>query len=328
MDNARSLSFLTPAFFGSRLSFLGENCMYYGFDVGGTKIEFGAFNEKLERVATERVPTPTDNYDLLVETIAGLVNKYDAEFGCEGTIGLGLPGMEDADDATVLTVNVPAAKGKPLRADLEAKIGRSVKIENDANCFALSEAWDENLQDEPSVLGLILGTGFGGGFIYEGKVFSGRNHVAGEVGHTRLPIDAWFHLGDNAPLLGCGCEKKGCLDSYLSGRGFELLYAHYYGEEKKAIDIIKSHAEGEAKAVEHVERFMELLAICFANLFTATDPHVVVLGGGLSNFELIYEEMPKRIPKYLLSVAKCPKIIKAKHGDSGGVRGAAFLNIK
>ncbi|AEX21918.1 MULTISPECIES: N-acetylglucosamine kinase [Vibrio] len=302
--------------------------MYYGFDVGGTKIEFGAFNEKLERVATERVPTPTDNYELLVDTIADLISKYDAEFGCEGTIGLGLPGMEDADDATVLTVNVPAAKGKPLRADLEAKIGRSVKIENDANCFALSEAWDEDLQGEPSVLGLILGTGFGGGFIYEGKVFSGRNHVAGEVGHMRLPIDAWFHLGDNAPLLGCGCGKKGCLDSYLSGRGFELIYAHYFGEQKKAIDIIKAYGEGEASAVEHVERFMELLAICLGNIFTATDPNVVVLGGGLSNFDLIYEEMPKRIPKHLLSVAKCPKIIKAKHGDSGGVRGAAFLNIK
>jgi len=302
--------------------------MYYGFDVGGTKIEFGAFNEKLERVATERVSTPTDNYELLVDTIAELISKYDNEFGCEGTIGLGLPGMEDADDATVLTVNVPAAKGKPLRADLEAKIGRSVKIENDANCFALSEAWDEELQGEPSVLGLILGTGFGGGFIFDGKVFSGRNHVAGEVGHMRLPIDAWFHLGDNAPLLGCGCDKKGCLDSYLSGRGFELIYAHYYGEKKKAIDIIEAYREGEATAVEHVERFMELLAICFANIFTATDPHVVVLGGGLSNFDVIYEEMPKRIPKYLLSVAKCPKIIKAKHGDSGGVRGAAFLNIK
>lgn len=302
--------------------------MYYGFDVGGTKIEFGAFNEKLERVATERVPTPTDNYELLVDTIADLISKYDAEFGCEGTIGLGLPGMEDADDATVLTVNVPAAKGKPLRADLEAKIGRSVKIENDANCFALSEAWDEDLQGEPSVLGLILGTGFGGGFIYEGKVFSGRNHVAGEVGHMRLPIDAWFHLGDNAPLLGCGCGKQGCLDSYLSGRGFELIYAHYFGEQKKAIDIIKAYGEGEASAVEHVERFMELLAICLGNIFTATDPNVVVLGGGLSNFDLIYEEMPKRIPKHLLSVAKCPKIIKAKHGDSGGVRGAAFLNIK
>ena len=303
--------------------------MYYGFDVGGTKIEFGAFNEKLERVATERVPTPTEDYQQLVETIAGLVAKYDAEFGVEGTIGLGLPGMEDADDATVLTVNVPSAKGKPLRADLEAKIGRSVKIENDANCFALSEAWDDELKDEPSVLGLILGTGFGGGLIYNGKVFSGRNHVAGEIGHMRLPIDAWFHLGgDKAPLLECGCGNKGCMDNYLSGRGFELIYTHNNGEKKKAIDIINAYNEGEEKAVKHVDLFMELLAICFGNIFTAHDPHVVVLGGGLSNFELIYQEVPKRISKHLLSVAKCPKIIKAKHGDSGGVRGAAFLNIK
>ncbi|WP_046224282.1 N-acetylglucosamine kinase [Vibrio sp. ECSMB14106] len=302
--------------------------MYYGFDVGGTKIEFGAFNEKLERVATERVPTPTEDYQLLLETIADLVKKYDNELSCEGKIGLGLPGMENADDGTMLVVNVPASTGKPLRKDLEVLIGRSVKIENDANCFALSEAWDDELKDEPSVAGLILGTGFGGGLVYEGKVFSGRNHVAGELGHMRLPIDAWFHLGDNAPLLGCGCGKKGCLDSYLSGRGFELIYEHYFGEKKKAIEIIQAYNEGEAKAAKHVDRFMELLAICFANLFTGLDPHVVALGGGLSNFELIYEEMPKRVPKYLLSVAKCPKIIKAKHGDSGGVRGAAFLNIK
>lgn len=302
--------------------------MYYGFDVGGTKIEFGAFNEKLERVATERVPTPGDDYQKLIDTLADLVAKYDAQFDTNGTIGLGLPGMEDADDGTVLTVNIAAAKGKPLRADLEAKIGRPVKIENDANCFALSEAWDDELKNEPSVAGLILGTGFGGGLIFGGKVFSGRNHVAGELGHMRLPLDAWLHLGENAPMLGCGCGKKGCLDSYLSGRGFELLYQHYYGEHKKAIDIINANASGDKQATEHVERFMELLAICFANLFTAIDPHVVVLGGGLSNFDLIYEEMPKRIPKYLLSVAKCPKIIKAKHGDSGGVRGAAFLNIK
>ncbi|MCG3747355.1 N-acetylglucosamine kinase [Vibrio cincinnatiensis] len=303
--------------------------MYYGFDVGGTKIEFGAFDENLQRVATERVPTPTDDYALLVDTIAGLIAKYDAQFGVEGKIGLGLPGMEDADDGTVLTVNVPAAKGKPLRADLEAKVGRSVKIENDANCFALSEAWDEDLKEAPSVMGLILGTGFGGGLVYDGKIFSGRNHVAGEMGHMRLPIDAWFHLGsEKAPLLSCGCGNKGCLDNYLSGRGFELIYEHYFAEKKAAIDIITAYQQGEAKAMEHVERFMELLAICFANLFTATDPHVVVLGGGLSNFDLIYQEMPKRIPKHLLSVAKCPTIIKAKHGDSGGVRGAAFLNIK
>lgn len=304
--------------------------MYYGFDVGGTKIEFGAFNQQLERVATERVATPGDNYSKLIETIAGLVAKYDAQFQLKGEIGIGLPGMENAEDSTVLTVNIPAAMGKPMRADLEAKIGRTVVIENDANCFALSEAWDDELQNEPSVMGLILGTGFGGGLIYHGKVFSGRNHVAGEVGHMRLPIDAWALLGgDNeAPLLSCGCGKKGCMDNYLSGRGFELLYLHYYGEKKSAIEIINAYQEGNVKAVEFVERFLELLAICFANLFTTNDPHVVVLGGGLSNFELIYQELPKRIPKYLMPIAKCPKIIKAKYGDSGGVRGAAFLNIK
>ncbi len=302
--------------------------MYYGFDVGGTKIEFGAFNEKLQRVATERVATPVDDYQLLIDTICGLVKKYDTEFNTQGTIGLGLPGMESADDGTVLTVNVPAAKGKPLRADLQKVIGREVRIENDANCFALSEAWDDDLQNEKSVAGLILGTGFGGGFVFDGHVLSGYNNVAGEVGHMRLPIDAWFHLGDSAPLLQCGCGKKGCLDNYLSGRGFELLYQHYYGEQLKAIDIIKAEAQGEPKAVEHVERFMELVAICFANLFTALDPDVVVLGGGLSNYDKLYEELPKRIPNYLLSVAKSPKIIKAKYGDSGGVRGAAFLNIE
>ena len=302
--------------------------MFYGFDVGGTKIEFGAFNDQLERVATERVATPTDDYKRLINTIAELVEKYDEQLECKGSIGLGIPGMEDADDQTVLTVNIPAANGKPLRKDLEARIGRQIKIENDANCFALSEAWDKSLEGEESVLGLILGTGFGGGIVHDGKVFSGRSHVAGEVGHMRLPLDAWLFLGENAPLFGCGCGKSGCLDNYLSGRGFELLYTHYYGEEKKALNIISAYQSGESKAAEHVDRFMELLAICLANIFTANDPHAVVLGGGLSNFEAIYQEIPKRIAKYLLSVAKCPKIMKAKHGDSGGVRGAAFLNIK
>lgn len=307
--------------------------MYYGFDVGGTKIEFGAFNQKLERVATERVPTPGGDYSALLEALKSLVEKYDAEFGEKGTIGIGIPGIESVDDGSVLTSNVPAAKGKKLRADLEALVGRPVKIENDANCFALSEAMDEEHQGQETVLGLILGTGFGGGIINNGHIISGGSHVAGELGHTRMPIDAWFHLdnsvdGIDAPLFDCGCDNKGCIDNYLSGRGFEQLYQHYYGESVKAIDIINNYQQGEAKAVEHVDRFMELLAICLGNIFTAFDPQVVVLGGGLSNFELIYEEMPKRVKKHLMAVAKVPTIIKAKHGDSGGVRGAAFLNIE
>ncbi|WP_407333052.1 N-acetylglucosamine kinase [Enterovibrio sp. 27052020O] len=302
--------------------------MYYGFDVGGTKIEFGAFDSDLKRQATERVPTPGDNYELLVETLAGLVAKYDQQFGCEGTVGLGIPGIEKAEDGTVLTVNVPAAKGRTLRADLEAKIGRAVALNNDANCFALSEAWDEELQGEKVVLGLILGTGFGGGIVLDGKVVSGKNNVAGELGHMRMPIDAWLHLGKNAPIFECGCEKKGCIDNYLSGRGFEMLYTHFHDVEKKAVDIIADFKAGEVRDVEFVDIYMEMLAMVFAGLFTGIDPDVVVLGGGLSNFDTIYEEMPKRLPKHLLSIANPPKIMKAKHGDSGGVRGAAFLNIQ
>ncbi|PKF49465.1 N-acetylglucosamine kinase [Enterovibrio nigricans] len=302
--------------------------MYYGFDVGGTKIEFGAFDEKLERQATERVPTPGDDYQKLIEILAELVAKYDEQFYCEGTVGIGIPGIEKAEDGTVLTVNVPAAKGQTLRADLEAKIGRKVALNNDANCFALSEAWDEELQDESVVLGLILGTGFGGGIVIDGSVVSGKNNVAGELGHIRMPIDAWLQLGDNAPIFDCGCEKKGCIDNYLSGRGFEMLYTHFNGENKKAIEIITAFYDGEETATKFVDNYLEMLAMVFGGLFTGIDPDVVVLGGGLSNFEHIYEEMPKRVPKYLLSIANPPKIIKAKHGDSGGVRGAAFLNIK
>ncbi|PSU65723.1 N-acetylglucosamine kinase [Photobacterium phosphoreum] len=302
--------------------------MYYGFDVGGTKIEFGAFNEKLERVATERVPTPSDDYDKLIDTIVSIITAADVKFGCEGAVGLGIPGIEDARDGTVLTSNIPSAKGRTLRKDLEVKLGRSVSLDNDANCFALSEAWDDEHKDAPSVLGLILGTGFGGGMVFNGKVFSGLNHVGGEFGHARLPLDAWLYMGEQAPLFDCGCGQKGCIDNYLSGRGFEQIYAHYYGEKLKAIEIIERNAAGDEKAQQHVDCFMEVLAMCFANLFTGVDPHVVVLGGGLSNFELIYDELPKRLPKYLLSVAQAPKIVKAKHGDAGGVRGAAFLNIK
>ncbi|MFD2176565.1 N-acetylglucosamine kinase [Veronia pacifica] len=301
--------------------------MYYGFDIGGTKIEFGAFDEKLERIATERVPTPTSDYDALISTLASLVESYDNKFGCEGKVGLGIPGFENATDGTVLTVNIPAASGNALRKDLETRLGRVVALNNDANCFALSEAWDDELKSEKSVLGLILGTGVGGGLILDGKVISGANNVAGEIGHTRIPIDAWFLMGENAPLFDCGCGNRGCADNYLSGRGFEQLYAHFNGEKKSAIDIISAYRGGDSKATEFVDLFLELLAMFLSGPLTAFDPDVVVIGGGLSNFDTIYSELPKRLEKHILSLSSVPKIIKAKHGDSGGVRGAAFLNI-
>ncbi|KUI99507.1 N-acetylglucosamine kinase [Vibrio sp. MEBiC08052] len=302
--------------------------MYYGFDVGGTKIEFGAFDTTLTRVATERLLTPLQCYDRFIEVIAKQVEKYDEILGCVGQVGLGLPGTERVDDGTLLAVNIPGINGRRLRQDLEKRLQRPVRLENDANCFILSEAWDDSLRDCPSVMGLILGTGFGGGLVYRGEVFSGRNHVAGEVGHMRIPIDAWFWLGDNPPLFQCGCGQQGCLESYISGRGFEGLYQHRHGQFKPAVEIIENFYAGDMTASAFVDFFIELLAICLGNLFTAHDPHTVVLGGGLSNFERLYQELPQRIPRYLLPIAQCPEIRKAKYGATGGVRGAAFLNLQ
>ncbi len=309
-----------------------ENKLYYGFDVGGTKIEFGAFNGELERIASERVPTPTTSYDALLSVLTGLVNKYDKLFSCEGAVGIGIPGVEQASDASVFTANIPAAMGKTLRLDLEKALGRQIKLSNDANCFALSEAWDAALQNKKTVLGLILGTGFGGGIVIDGEILSGKNNVAGELGHMKMPIDAWQALGENPPLLECGCGKKGCLDNYLSGRGFELLFNALYDEKnkevKKAIDIISLFKDGDKKATDFVEHYLDMLSRVLAGLLTCLDPDVLVLGGGLSNFDYLYDALPARLEKYLLYVAKPPKIIKAKYGDAGGVRGAAFLNIK
>jgi len=299
--------------------------MYYGFDVGGTKIEFGAFDKQLNRIATERYATPTKDYAALIDTLAMLVEKYDAKFGEKGTVGIGIPGSEAAD-GTVLTVNVPAANGMHLRADLEARVDREVRVSNDANCFALSEAWDEQAKEAKTVLGLILGTGFGGGLVINGKVINGKNQMAGEVGHMRMPIDAWLRLGDKPPMFACGCGNQGCLDNYLSGRGFEQLYAHYYAP-LSAVEIIEQYRLGETNAVAFVDRFFDVLAMCFGGLLTAFDPDMVVLGGGLSNFDEIYHELPKRLPHHLLSAAKPPMLMKAQHGDSGGVRGAAFLHL-
>jgi len=305
-----------------------EDEMYFGFDVGGTKIEFGAFDNKLNRKASIRIPTPKEDYNKLVENIVSLVKQHDKYFGVRGSVGIGFPGTENRIDGTVLTVNVPCANGKRLGHDLSVALNRVVTLENDANCFALSEAWDEELQHYQSVIGLILGTGFGGGLIYDGQVFSGKNGVAGELGHMRLPVDAWLHLGDNAPFYTCGCGKKGCLDTYLSGRGFEYLHHSMYGDKKSAQDIIQEYKDNILPSTKFIDFYLEFVAICFANIFTGFDPHVVVLGGGLSNFDALYTELPRRIKKYLLPIAETPLIMKAKYGDSGGVRGAAFLNIK
>lgn len=303
--------------------------IYYGLDVGGTKIELAAFNEKLEKLYSERVPTPQNDYEAWLSTVETLIHNADAKFGEKGTIGLGLPGFVNRETGVAEVTNIRAADGKTLIKDLSERLGREVRAENDANCFALSEAWDESNQSFSTVLGLIIGTGFGGGFVFDGKIHSGRIGMAGEVGHMKLNHHALQLLGwDKAPIYDCGCGNKACLDTYISGRGFEFLFADLVGEKISAKEIIKRFYNNDSQAVEFVEKYVELMAISIADLITILDPDMIVFGGGLSNFDHIYEALPKALPKHLMRTAKVPVIKKAIHGDSGGTRGAAALFLK
>ena len=300
--------------------------MLYGLDIGGTKIELAVFNSQLEKQYSERVETPKTSYEDWLNAIVNLVKKADEKFGCKGSVGLGIPGFVNQSTGIAEITNIRVADNKPILLDLSALLGREVRAENDANCFALSEAWDAENAQYPSVLGLILGTGFGGGFVINGKIHSGQTGMAGELGHLQLNYHALKLLGwDNAPIYQCGCGNIACLDTYLSGRGFEMLYRDLKGESLSAKDIIQRFYAGDKSAVDFVGVFIELAAISIGNIITAFDPHLIVLGGGLSNFDYLYEALPKALPAHLMRTAKVPVIKKAKYGDSGGVRGAAAL---
>ncbi|WP_386693929.1 N-acetylglucosamine kinase [Lonepinella sp. MS14435] len=300
--------------------------MLYGLDIGGTKIELAAFNEKLEKQYSERIETPKESYQHWLQAIVGLVNRADQKFGCKGTVGLGVPGFVNRETGLAEITNIRVADNKPILRDLSELLAREVRAENDANCFALSEAWDAENQQYPFVLGLILGTGFGGGLVFNGKVHSGKVGMAGELGHLQLNYHALKLLGwDNAPIYPCGCGNKACLDTYLSGRGFEMLYRDLKGENLSAKEIIERFYANDQTAVDFVKLFVELMAISLGNIITAFDPHLIVFGGGLSNFDHLYEALPKALPPHLMRSAKVPLIKKAKYGDSGGVRGAAAL---
>lgn len=303
----------------------GNVMYYYGLDIGGTKIELAVFDRELNQLYSERVNTPTQDYQQWLQSIATLVKHADERFNIQGKVGLGLPGFVNHESNLAITPNIPAANGKPILSDLSQLLDREVRAENDANCFALSESWAPENREYSHVLGLILGTGFGGGLVFNGKIHSGSLGMAGEVGHMQLNYHALTILGDNPPIFNCGCGNKACLDSYISGRGFELLYQHFYNNKLTAKTIIEHFYAQDKSAVEFVKRFIELAAASISNIITILDPDIIVLGGGLSNFTHLYDALPKALPKYLLGNAKIPLLKQAKYGDSGGVRGAAAL---
>ncbi|SFT58065.1 N-acetylglucosamine kinase [Kosakonia arachidis] len=301
--------------------------MNYGFDIGGSKIALGVFDAERRLQWEKRVATPHDSYDAFLRTLTGLVAEADERFGSKGRVGVGISGMPETADGTLYAANLPAASGQPLRADLSALLARDVRIDNDANCFTLSEAWDDEFRSYPLVMGLILGTGVGGGLVVNGKSVTGRRFITGEFGHIRLPVDALGLMGFDFPLTRCGCGKIGCIENYLSGRGFAWLYQYIYHHSLSAPEIISNWEQGEAKALAHVERYVDLLAVCLGNILTIVDPDLLVIGGGLSNFSALTRLLPERIAPHLLPAGDVPRIERARHGDAGGMRGAAFLHL-
>lgn len=301
--------------------------MHYGFDIGGSKIALGVFDSNRRLQWEKRIPTPYEHYNAFLNAITALVAEADDRFHCQGTIGIGIPGIPETAEGTLYAANVPAATGHPLRADLSLLLNRDVRLDNDANCFALSEAWDDEFTDYPLVMGLILGTGVGGGLVLNGKSITGHSYITGEFGHIRLPVDVLEIVGRDFPLLRCGCGQIGCIENYLSGRGFAWLYNHFYQQSLTSPEIVTRWQQGEANAQEHVERYLDLLAVCLGNILTIVDPDLLVIGGGLSNFSAITDGLAPRLARHLLPVAGLPRIERARHGDAGGMRGAAFLHL-
>src|SRR5215510_1230946 len=291
-----------------------------GVDLGGTKIEAIALADSGEIVARERVATPP-GYDACVDAIVGLVTAVERASGESGTVGIGIPGAVTPSTGLVKNANSVWLIGKPLGRDLSARLDRPVRLENDANCFAISEASDGAAAGADVVFGVILGTGVGGGIVVGGRCLDGVNLIAGEWGHNPLP---WM-TPDEFPGPKCYCGKLGCIEMFLSGPGFERDYALTTGEAATS-RVLTSRAEsGDAAAVAALERYHDRLARSLASVINVLDPDVIVLGGGMSNLPKLTESVLPILPKYVFSDSILTRVVRHKHGDSSGVRGAAWL---
>ncbi|OLP59612.1 hypothetical protein BJF93_20530 [Xaviernesmea oryzae] len=294
--------------------------MRIGIDWGGTKMEVVALDRAGTVRARHRRDTPK-TYDACIETVRDLVALAEADAGETCTVGLGIPGSPNPRTGLVRNSNAVIINGKPLGRDLEAALGRPVRLANDANCLAISEAVDGAGADARVVFGVIVGTGHGGGIAIDKRVHAGFQGIAAEIGHYSLP---WMTPAEY-PGLTCWCGKKGCLDMYACGTGLELDYAEVTGARIKGREIIEAKRAGDAVAVAVYDRFVDRLARSLALLTNIVDPDVFVLGGGMSNVDEIYEDLPGRILPYLFGDSFETPIRKALHGDSSGVRGAAWL---
>ena len=295
--------------------------MRLGIDLGGTKIEIIALDDDGATLARERVPTPSGDYDGTIRAIADLVRGIEGRLGRTGSVGVAMPGAFSAQTGLVKNANSVVLIGKPLDRDIEALLGRPVRLENDANCMALSEAVDGAAAGASVVFGVILGTGVGGGLVIDGKVVAGRNRIAGEWGHNPLP----WPQPDERPGPACYCGQTGCIETFLSGAGLARAYTERTHRTLTAHDIAAADLRGDADARAALAAYRDRLARGLASVINIVDPDVVVLGGGLSNIDAIYDGLLGRIARYAFSDALATGVERARHGDSSGVRGAAWL---
>lgn len=288
----------------------------FGIDLGGSKIEIIALDGERERLR-RRVPTPQGDYPATLAAIAGLVRDAEAELGARGSVGVGIPGTRSPDHGRIKNANSVCLIGQDLQGDLEQRLQRPVRLANDADCFALSEASDGAGTGASCVFGVILGTGVGGGIVVHGRLLAGPNAIAGEWGHNALP---WRSAADGAPRR-CYCGLDDCIETFLSGPG----WAARSGLGLDAGALYRAAEAGEPAARAAFARYCEQLARALASVINILDPEVIVLGGGLSKMAALYREVPPLLVRHVFSDQVNTRLLPARHGDSSGVRGAAWL---
>ena len=295
--------------------------MRIGIDLGGTKIEGIAIDEGGVERERLRIPTPKGDYGAVIKAVTSLVLDIEKDRGAKGSVGVGIPGAISPATGLVKNANTIELIGHPLDKDLSRALDREVRVANDANCFALSEATDGAGAGGQVVFGVIVGTGVGGGIVVDGRVLTGSHAIAGEWGHNPL---AWPR-DDERPGHPCFCGRPGCNESFLAGPSLSRDHRLATGQDVKAPEIATRAESGDAQALATMARYEDRMARALAVIINVLDPDFVVLGGGVSNISRLYREVPLLLPKYVFSDKVTTPIVKAKFGDSSGVRGAAWL---
>lgn len=305
----------------------GDVTVRFGVDLGGTKIALAALDAQGRVRLRQRVPTPAGDYEATIEAIGGLVEAGERQLGVRATVGVGTPGAASRIDGRMKNCNSVVLNGRPLEADLAARLARPVRIANDADCFALSEAADGAGAGHRVVFGVILGTGVGGGIVVDGRLLQGPNAIAGEWGHNPLPWPG----PDELPGPACYCTRRGCLETWLSGPALardasrRAQAAGATAGFPDAAAVVRSAGRGDVAAIDALGAWHERLARGLATVINLLDPDVIVLGGGLSGIASAYEEVPRRWRRHVFSDRVDTVLLPPCHGDDSGVLGAARL---